>query len=55
MPGTPKDGIDQHSLGKGEEPELAQRNAEYLGKLDRGIEQMKAGNLQYHDLIEEDE
>ena len=40
---------------KYEEMERAQRNAEYLAKIDRGIDQMKAGNLQYHDLIEGEE
>lgn len=35
-----------------QELERAERNAEYLAKLDRGIEQMKNGNLQYHDLVE---
>ena len=39
---------------KYEELERAQRNAEYLAKIDRGINQMKAGNLQYHDLVEVD-
>ena len=39
---------------KYEELERAQRNAEYLAKIDRGIEQMKSGNLQHHDLIEVD-
>ena len=39
---------------KYEELERAQRNAEYLAKLDRGYDQMKAGTLQYHDLIEVD-
>lgn len=38
-----------------EELERAQRNAEYLAKIDRGLEQKKAGKLQYHDLIEVDE
>ena len=38
-----------------EELERAQRNAEYLAKIDRGIEQMQAGKLQYHDLVEVDE
>lgn len=36
-----------------EELEKAQRNAEYLAKLDRGIEQMRSGTLQHHDLIED--
>ena len=40
---------------KYEELERAQRNADYLAKLDRGLEQMKAGTLQYHELIEVDE
>ena len=39
---------------KYEELERGQRNAEYLAKIDRGINQMKAGKLQYHDLIEMD-
>ena len=38
-----------------EELERMQRNAEYLAKLDRGIEQIQSGTLQYHDLIEVDE
>ncbi|MBQ8417037.1 MAG: type II toxin-antitoxin system Phd/YefM family antitoxin [Phascolarctobacterium sp.] len=29
------------------------RNAEYLAKLDRGFEQIKAGNLRQHELIED--
>ena len=29
------------------------RNAEYLAKFDRGFEQIKAGNLRQHDLIED--
>ena len=37
-----------------EELQKARRNAEYLAKLDRGIEQMNSGKLQYHDLIEVD-
>ncbi len=40
---------------KYEELERAQRNADYLAKLDRGFEQMKAGKLQYHELLEADE
>lgn len=40
---------------KYEELERAQRNADYLAKLDRGFEQMKAGKLQYHELLEVDE
>ena len=39
---------------KYEELERAQRNADYLAKIDRGIDQMKTGKLQYHDLIEVD-
>ncbi len=38
-----------------EELERMQRNAEYLAKLDRGIEQIQSGTLQYHELIEVDE
>lgn len=30
----------------------AKRNAEYLAKIDRGIEQLEAGKGQFHDLIE---
>ena len=40
---------------KYQEMEKAQRNAEYLKKIDRGIEQMRAGKLQYHELVEVDE
>ena len=40
---------------KYEELERAQRNAEYLAKIDRGIEQMKSGTLHYHDLVEVDQ
>jgi len=32
----------------------AKRNAEYLAKIDRGIEQMEAGKGQLHELIEVD-
>ena len=39
---------------KYEELERAQRNADYLAKIDRGINQMKTGKLQYHDLVEVD-
>lgn len=31
-----------------------QRNAEYLKKIDRGIAQMKSGDIQYHELVEDD-
>ena len=31
----------------------AARNADYLAKLDRGFEQIKAGNLHQHELIED--
>ena len=31
----------------------AARNADYLAKLDRGFEQIKAGNLRQHELIED--
>lgn len=37
-----------------EELERAQRNVEYLAKIDRGFEQIKSGKLQHHDLIEVD-
>ena len=37
---------------KYEELERAQRNADYLTKIDRGLEQIKSNDLQYHDLIE---
>ena len=39
---------------KYEELERAQRNAEYLTKIDRGLEQIRTRELQYHDLIEVD-
>ena len=35
--------------------EIIKKNANYLAKLDRGIEQIKSGNLQYHELIEVDD
>ncbi len=38
-----------------EEMARAQRNAEYLAKLDRGFAQMKDGRGQVHDLIEVDD
>ena len=37
---------------KYQEMERAQRNVEYLEKIDRGIEQMKSGELRYHELVE---
>lgn len=38
---------------KYEELEKARRNAEYLAKIDRGFEQIRAGKGQEHELIEE--
>lgn len=35
------------------ELEKAERNAEYLAKIDRGFEQLRAGKGQVHDLIED--
>ena len=37
-----------------EELEKAQKNAEYLAKIDKGFEQIRAGKGQIHELIEED-
>ena len=38
---------------KYEELEKARRNAEYLAKIDRGFDQIRAGKGQEHELIEE--
>jgi antitoxin YefM len=40
------------SLDKYNQMEKASRNAEYLAKIDRGIEQLASGRGQQHELIE---
>ncbi len=53
VPGTNGDAV---IISKSDYEEYAKmkRNAAYLAKIDRGIEQMKSGKLQYHELVEVD-